>query len=59
MEKHALYRDNLTIRDHFAGRAMQAMIASLDLQDVRAQRDDIVTAAYALADAMLAERDRP
>lgn len=67
MEKHALYRDNLTIRDHFAGRALQAMIgptiqsrfADAPSEAVRHNCAELATAAYAMADAMLAERERP
>lgn len=46
----------LTARDHFAGLAMQAIITGL-----RANRPwcDLARDAFEIADAMLAERDKP
>jgi hypothetical protein len=41
----------MTLRDYFAGQAMQALAA-----DESQQPDDIATVAYQLADAMLEER---
>lgn len=61
-----LYRDGLTIRDHFAGRALQAMIAPTAQARFadppsRAIRDtcaELAETAYAVADAMLKERGK-
>ena len=47
--------DHLTLRDHFAGLAMQAMLSSDNLIDVK--EADIARLAYKQADAMLAARD--
>lgn len=47
--------DHLTLRDHFAGLAMQAMLSSDNLIDTK--EADIARLAYKQADAMLAARD--
>lgn len=46
-----LARDAITVRDHFAGLAMQALIAA-----THATADDTPTLAYEIADAMLKAR---
>jgi hypothetical protein len=47
----------MTLRDYFAAKAMQSMNARPDYADTPA--DAIALDAYALADAMLAERNKP
>jgi hypothetical protein len=42
----------MTLRDYFAAKAMQAYIAA----DINQDDSDVALNAYALADAMLAER---
>ncbi len=49
-------REDLRLRDHFAGLAMQAMIAA-DVREVYAN-GDVAEIAYKQADAMLAEREK-
>lgn len=51
----------MTLRDYFAANAMSALIASPNIQTkegkgVAIEWKDIATAAYDMADAMLAER---
>lgn len=55
--KKELYRDGLTIRDHFAGRALQALIAA-EKPALECDGTRLVMArrAYEMADAMLKER---
>ena len=47
--------DHLTLRDHFAGLAMQAVLSNDNL--IGAKKADIARLAYKQADAMLAARD--
>lgn len=47
-------REGMSLRDWFAGMAMQGMLANTDL--THHDSDAIATLAYGLADAMLAER---
>lgn len=47
--------DHLTLRDHFAGLAMQAMLSNDNL--IGAKEADIARLAYKQADEMLAARD--
>jgi hypothetical protein len=49
-------REGISLRDHFAGLAMQAMIAA-DVREVYAN-GDFAQFAYKQADAMLAEREK-
>ena len=51
MEVHGGYAKDMTMRDHFAGLAMQKMLGSGDYQT-------IAECAYAMADAMLKEREK-
>jgi hypothetical protein len=44
----------MTLRDYFAAKAMQGLLASTKTSSVRVIVDD----AYAMADAMLAERSK-
>jgi hypothetical protein len=46
------YAKDMTLRDHFAGLAMQGLIAA----DVDYSNDLLVISAYILADEMLKER---
>ena len=46
------YAKDMTLRDHFAGMAMQGLIAA----DVDYSNELLVNYAYLLADAMLKER---
>ena len=43
----------MTLRDYFAAKAMQGLLAS----DVYAPMDSFATRAYAMADAMMEARD--
>ena len=48
--------DGMTLRDYFAAKAMQALVGHEDIWD---QPDNaIAKSAYALADAMLAQREK-
>ena len=44
--------EEMTLRDYFAAKAMQGLIAS----EVHASMKEFVTKAYAIADAMLEEK---
>ena len=48
-------REGISLRDHFAGLAMQGILTTM-AGDVKA--DIIAKMSYVLADAMLAERDK-
>ena len=48
----------MSLRDWFAGLAMQARLSGLDMPRLDI-RHAIATDAYAIADAMLAERSKP
>ena len=50
MEVHGGYAKDMTIRDYYAGLAMQKMLGSGDYQFIAKN-------AYAMADAMLAARE--
>ena len=50
--KHGGFARDMTMRDHFAGLAMQGFIAV----DVKYSNELLVNYAYILADAMLLER---
>jgi hypothetical protein len=54
--EHGGESDGMTLRDYFAAKAMQSMNARPDYADTPA--DAIALDAYALADAMLAERNK-
>ena len=47
-------RSGMTLRDYFAAKAMQAILANPDYDE----NADIAEAAYWCADSMLAERDK-
>lgn len=46
--------DNLTVRDVFAAECVNAIIKKVDFDEW----SEVATAAYALADAMMKERDK-
>jgi hypothetical protein len=48
----------ISLRDHFAGMALQGLIASND-SDAGDRIEELPRYAYAIADAMIAERDKP
>jgi len=48
---------DMTLRDHFAGLAMQGMISSGNLP-VSVSDEEIADAAYEMADLMLKERNK-
>ena len=51
------YKDGMTLRDYFAAKAMQALLASPNCpMDIR--ESALVASAYATADAMMRERER-
>jgi hypothetical protein len=47
----------LTLRDYFAAKAMQGMLASADSWINKDEVEDFATICYALADGMLKARD--
>lgn len=53
-------QDGMTLRDYFAAKALQGMLASNDEDKMAAWRDASKAAAwsYLFADAMLAEREK-
>lgn len=56
-----LTMDGMTIRDWFAGQAMNGLISAKAFvgKDNNINGDVLVEGAYALADAMLVERSKP
>lgn len=52
---HAMNQDGMTLRDWFAGKAMQSLILAAKTSQAV---DLISTAAYQMADAMLKERSK-
>ena len=48
------YSKGMTLRDYFAAKAMQGLLAS----EVKAPMNEFATEAYALADAMLKARNK-
>ena len=57
MEKTGGYARDMTLRDHFAGLAMQGMGASGNLPK-SVSDEELANAAYIMADAMLKERSK-
>ncbi len=55
--EHGGESDGMTLRDYFAAKAMQGMLAN-DIECGPEQVPIIVASAYVLADAMLAERSK-
>ena len=55
MEKTGGYAKDMTLRDHFAGLAIQGMMASGNLPK-SVSGEELTDAAYKAADAMLKER---
>ena len=51
------YDDGMTLRDYFAGQALVGLVAS-KLHTLAFQPKDDASYCYALADAMLKERER-
>jgi hypothetical protein len=47
------WQDGMTLRDYFAAKAMQTLLIGMEIY----HRPSIATQAYAMADAMLAERE--
>ena len=47
----------MTLRDAFAGLAMQAIVSALEHSDKPAHPDAVAAAAYEMADAMLKARE--
>lgn len=56
MEQIVSESKGLTLRDHFAGLAMQAMLAAPRTYLLRGEKAHIDVLAYTIADAMLRER---
>ena len=52
--------EGLSLRDHFAAAALMGILGVPDLHNTSEDPDDVALAkaAYVLADAMLAERDK-
>jgi len=48
---------NITLRDYLAGQAL-AVISTIDFADMKMPFDAMANAAYALADSMLAAREK-
>ena len=55
MQTYRTAHDGMTLRDWFAGQAMAVLCV---IENCRSMADDAET-AYALADAMIAERNKP
>jgi hypothetical protein len=55
MEKTGGYAKDMTLRDHFAGLAMQGFI---NVAPISVPNSDICDEAYQIADAMLKERSK-
>jgi hypothetical protein len=58
LTKNGGYAKDMTLRDHFAGRAMQIYMADKELIDLychleRDVKQEVVVTAYTMADAML------
>jgi hypothetical protein len=49
--------DGMTLRDYFAAKAMQGMLASADSWINKDEVEDFATICYALADGMLKARE--
>ena len=56
--QNAVKKGGLTIRDYFAAKAMSGLVASHDGEDFRLGNEDLAVCAYAVADAMIAERTK-
>jgi hypothetical protein len=62
MEVHGGFARDMTMRDHFAGLAMQIYMADKELIDLychleRDVKQEVAVTAYMMADAMLKARD--
>jgi len=57
MEKTGGYAKDMTLRDHFAGLAMQGLLSRTGLDKINVH-DVLVQRTYAIADAMLEERSK-
>lgn len=51
--------EGMTLRDYFAAKAMQAMVASPAYYIDGWAQSDIAVQSYQMADALLAERSKP
>ena len=49
--------DGMTLRDYFAGKAMQVLIAKMISSEFDFLDEDVAMSAYQMADAMLKERN--
>ena len=63
IEVHGGYAKDMTMRDHFAGLAMQNYIADKELIDLychlgRDVKQEVAVTAYMMADAMLKAREK-
>jgi hypothetical protein len=59
MEKTGGYAKDMTLRDHFAGLAMQATVNAWIINSIYPPSDlDVASNAYVVADAMLKERSK-
>ncbi len=58
-EKYGDFAKDMTLRDYYAGLAMQGMLANPKLQEqiIKAGQSWIEESAYAVADAMLKARE--
>lgn len=54
--KYKVYYSGVRLRDYFAAKAMQGYITADP--DLQWDDDDMIKQSYAIADAMLAERER-
>lgn len=50
------YQPGMTLRDYFAGQAMAAILAHIDLADTSNNGSEISSISYQIADNMLAAR---
>ena len=59
LERTGGFARDMTLRDHFAGLAMQATVQAWIIGKIYQPTDmDVANNAYALADAMLKERNK-
>ena len=56
-EEQQVHRWGMTLRDYFAAKAMQGMLASADSWINKDEVEDFATICYALADGMLKARE--
>lgn len=56
LSKHGGYAKDMTLRDYFAAKAMQGILAATLTPNTIWSQDEVAETAYTVADAMLKER---